>query len=201
MQAGLSGRLAIAWRTDVENSNAQAMRLGFDACIFDTRFLPNNDCGFSIGDTWWDLWFPVACERTAQKSKHCRRSWRTGFIRSIGTRSNGTTMVADSGHGLAAGFTPRNMISVFWPQRCLHDFTHCLRRSALLVCPRSKRCYARLAATCSPPQRRALSLLTQRRYALSLLTQRRCSQQCTMQHFGEQPRRSERYCMQSDVRE
>jgi hypothetical protein len=63
LKAGLNGRVAIAWRIDVGGDKPAAIRLGFDAFFFDTRFLPADDCGFSIGDPCWDQWFPLACER------------------------------------------------------------------------------------------------------------------------------------------
>jgi len=62
LQAGLKGRLALAWRTDVDGASYTAMRLGFDAFFFDVSVLPDDDDGFGIGDTWWDLWFPLACQ-------------------------------------------------------------------------------------------------------------------------------------------
>jgi hypothetical protein len=62
LQAGLVGRLALAWRTDVDGGAHTAMRHGFDGFFFDAAVLPGDDAGFSIGDTWWDLWFPLACE-------------------------------------------------------------------------------------------------------------------------------------------
>ena len=63
----LVGRLdrtcVIAWRVDVgEGVKPAATSHGFDCYFFDTRYLPKDDRGFSIGDTWWDYWFPMACE-------------------------------------------------------------------------------------------------------------------------------------------
>ena len=62
LQAGLDRRLALAWRLDTKADGASAMRYGYDAFFFDTAILPHDDAGFSIGETWWDLWFPHACE-------------------------------------------------------------------------------------------------------------------------------------------
>jgi hypothetical protein len=62
LQAGLAHRLAIAWRIDVNGSKANVYQWGFDAFFFDTDIMPRDDCGFSIGDTWWDLWLPLAFE-------------------------------------------------------------------------------------------------------------------------------------------
>jgi len=33
----------------------------------DTRALATDDVGFSIGEPWWDLWFPLACEMNGAK--------------------------------------------------------------------------------------------------------------------------------------
>jgi hypothetical protein len=58
----------LAWRLDVgANSLPSAFPCGFDAYFFDTRILPIDDAGFSIGEPWWDLWFPVACEMNGAK--------------------------------------------------------------------------------------------------------------------------------------
>jgi hypothetical protein len=62
LQAGLAHLLAIAWRIDVNGSKAEIYKWGFDAFFFDTDIMPRDDCGFSIGDTWWDLWLPLAYE-------------------------------------------------------------------------------------------------------------------------------------------
>ncbi len=53
----------LAWRVDVgANIVPVAASHGFDCYFFDTRYVPKDDYGFSIGDTWWDYWFPMACE-------------------------------------------------------------------------------------------------------------------------------------------
>jgi hypothetical protein len=53
----------VAWRIDVgPDLKPTTMRGGFDAYFFDTEVMPRDDCGFSIGDPWWDYWFPLACE-------------------------------------------------------------------------------------------------------------------------------------------
>ena len=62
LEAGLDGRIALAWRLDDDNGQFSASPYGFDAFFFDTRYLPPDDFGFSIGDAWWDIWFPLACE-------------------------------------------------------------------------------------------------------------------------------------------
>src|SRR5260370_1024738 len=59
MQAGLERSCILAWRVDVgPGIKPAATSHGFDAYFFDTRFIPEDDCGFSIGDPWWDYWFP-----------------------------------------------------------------------------------------------------------------------------------------------
>jgi hypothetical protein len=63
LQAGLAHRLAIAWRIDVDGSKADVDQWGFDAFFFDTEIMPRDDCGFCIGEAWWDRWFPAAYER------------------------------------------------------------------------------------------------------------------------------------------
>src|SRR5215471_12177040 len=62
LEAGLDGRIVLAWRLDDDNGQLSASPYGFDAFFFDTRYLPPDDLGFSIGDAWWDIWFPLACE-------------------------------------------------------------------------------------------------------------------------------------------
>jgi hypothetical protein len=58
----------LAWRVDIgEGIRPAATSHGFDAYFFDTRFLPEDDIGFSIGDPWWDYWFPLACEMRGAK--------------------------------------------------------------------------------------------------------------------------------------
>jgi hypothetical protein len=59
----LDQRLVLAWRLDEEAGRVTAMRYGYDAFFFDTAVLPEEDAGFQIGDTWWDLWFPYACQK------------------------------------------------------------------------------------------------------------------------------------------
>jgi hypothetical protein len=62
LRAGLTHRLAVVWRIDVDGSNADVFQSGFDAFFFDTDMMPRDDCGFSIAETWWDVWFPAAYE-------------------------------------------------------------------------------------------------------------------------------------------
>lgn len=62
LENGLERRIALAWRIDDENGKFSATPYGFDAFFFDTRYLPTDDFGFSIGDTWWDIWLPLACQ-------------------------------------------------------------------------------------------------------------------------------------------
>ncbi len=60
---GLDRSCILAWRVDVgEGIKPAATSHGFDAYFFDVRFLPEDDIGFSIGDPWWDYWFPLVCE-------------------------------------------------------------------------------------------------------------------------------------------
>jgi hypothetical protein len=97
----LAGRLdrtcVLAWRVDVgEGIKPAATSHGFDCYFFDARCLPEDDRGFSIGDTWWDYWFPVACEVAGARLETLaypllthrvhpvawsRRSWATGAQR------------------------------------------------------------------------------------------------------------------------
>lgn len=58
----LEGRALLAWRLDVGDRKPSAVRYGFDSFFFDTKIMPADDAGFSIGDPWWDYWFPLACE-------------------------------------------------------------------------------------------------------------------------------------------
>src|SRR5260370_19644204 len=68
LRAGLEHRIALAWRLDVvDGAQPKTDRYGFDAFFFDTSILPSDDAGFSIGETWWDLWFPLACEACGAK--------------------------------------------------------------------------------------------------------------------------------------
>jgi hypothetical protein len=62
LQKQLEGRALLAWRLDVGDSKPAAVRRGFDAYFFDRQIMPEDDAGFSIGDSWWDYWFPLACE-------------------------------------------------------------------------------------------------------------------------------------------
>jgi hypothetical protein len=63
LQAGLDRTAVLAWRIDVgPDLKPTTMLGGFDAYFFDTEVMPPDDCGFSIGDPWWDYWFPLACE-------------------------------------------------------------------------------------------------------------------------------------------
>jgi hypothetical protein len=63
LRAGLERRIALAWRLDVaDGAKPKADHYGFDAFFFDTSILPSDDAGFSIGESWWDQWFPLACE-------------------------------------------------------------------------------------------------------------------------------------------
>jgi hypothetical protein len=65
---GLDRSCILAWRVDIgEGIKPAATSHGFDAYFFDTRFLPEDDIGFSIGDPWWDYWFPLACEMRGAK--------------------------------------------------------------------------------------------------------------------------------------
>jgi hypothetical protein len=62
LQPHLEGRALLAWRLDVGADTPSAVRYGFDAYFFDAGIMPADDAGFSIGDSWWDYWFPLACE-------------------------------------------------------------------------------------------------------------------------------------------
>jgi hypothetical protein len=62
LQKQLEGRALLAWRLDIGDLKPSAVRYGFDAYFFDTEIMPADDAGFSIGDPWWDYWFPLACE-------------------------------------------------------------------------------------------------------------------------------------------
>lgn len=67
-RAGLEGTCVLAWRLDVgEGRKPAAARHGFDAYFFDVSVIPEDDFGFSIGDPWWDYWFPLACEMRGAK--------------------------------------------------------------------------------------------------------------------------------------
>jgi hypothetical protein len=68
LRAGLDGTAMLAWRIDVGlDLKPTTMRGGFDAYFFDTEVMPKDDCGFSIGDPWWDYWFPLACEMSGAR--------------------------------------------------------------------------------------------------------------------------------------
>jgi hypothetical protein len=62
LERQLAGRALLAWRLDVGDRKPSAARYGFDAYFFDAEIMPEDDAGFSIGDPWWDYWFPLACE-------------------------------------------------------------------------------------------------------------------------------------------
>jgi hypothetical protein len=62
LQKQLEGRALLAWRLDIGDGKPAAVGRGFDAYLFDTEIMPADDAGFSIGDSWWDYWFPLACE-------------------------------------------------------------------------------------------------------------------------------------------
>jgi hypothetical protein len=62
LQMQLDRRALLAWRVDVGDRKPSAVRYGFDAYFFDSEIMPADDAGFSIGDSWWDYWFPLACE-------------------------------------------------------------------------------------------------------------------------------------------
>src|SRR5258707_4626180 len=62
LQRSLERRALLAWRLDVGDGKPSAVQRGFDAYFFDTEIMPEDDAGFSIGDSWWDYWFPLACE-------------------------------------------------------------------------------------------------------------------------------------------
>jgi hypothetical protein len=68
LQAGLDRTAVLAWRIDLgDDLKPTTMRGGFDAYFFDTEVMPRDDCGFSIGDPWWDYWFPLACEMSGAR--------------------------------------------------------------------------------------------------------------------------------------
>jgi hypothetical protein len=64
---GLKGRAAVAWRLDVGGHRPKGQPYGFDAFFFDVAMIPEDDCGFSIGEPFWDTWFPIACEAAGAK--------------------------------------------------------------------------------------------------------------------------------------
>jgi hypothetical protein len=68
LQTGLERTAVLAWRIDIgPDLKPTTMRGGFDAYFFDTEVMPQDDCGFSIGDPWWDYWFPLACEMSGAR--------------------------------------------------------------------------------------------------------------------------------------
>lgn len=67
LERQLEGRALLAWRLDVSDLRPSAARYGFDAFFFDAQIMPADDAGFSIGDPWWDYWFPVACEMSGAR--------------------------------------------------------------------------------------------------------------------------------------
>jgi hypothetical protein len=68
LRAGLDRTAVLAWRIDIGPDLKQTtMRGGFDAYFFDAEVMPRDDCGFSIGDPWWDYWFPMACEMSGAR--------------------------------------------------------------------------------------------------------------------------------------
>lgn len=82
---------------DADGSNPQ-MPLGWDAFFFDTTILPKDDLDFSIGDPWWDIWFPLACAMQGAQIEmlaaplltHCRHPQNWSWIRYVeaGNRFN-----------------------------------------------------------------------------------------------------------------
>jgi hypothetical protein len=67
LERQLEGRALLAWRLDVSDLKPSAARYGFDAFLFDAQVMPADDAGFSIGDPWWDYWFPLACEMSGAR--------------------------------------------------------------------------------------------------------------------------------------
>jgi hypothetical protein len=63
LEARLDRAAVVGWRIDVDSGlRLTSQRGGFDAFFFDTEILPEEDRGFTIGELWWDHWFPLACE-------------------------------------------------------------------------------------------------------------------------------------------
>jgi hypothetical protein len=63
LRAGLDGTVALASPIELSSYFTPEKQLrGFDAHFFDTSIMPPDDCGFSMGEPWWDYWFPIACE-------------------------------------------------------------------------------------------------------------------------------------------
>jgi hypothetical protein len=61
LRADLAGRAILAWRLDTGGENDMTAEPdGLDGFFFDTRHLPTQDAGFTIGAAFWDTWFPVA---------------------------------------------------------------------------------------------------------------------------------------------
>jgi hypothetical protein len=46
--------------------------LGFDGYFFDTDTIPKDDAGFCLGGSWWDYWFPLACEKAGARIEALR---------------------------------------------------------------------------------------------------------------------------------
>jgi hypothetical protein len=68
LKAGLDSTAVLAWRIDLSDDHKPTtMSGGFDAYFFDTEVVPRDDWGFSIGDPWWDYWFPLACEMSGAR--------------------------------------------------------------------------------------------------------------------------------------
>jgi len=61
----LHGRCVLAWRRDATTGTPYPY--GFDAFFFDTSIMPADDAGFSIGEPWWDFWFPYACKENGAR--------------------------------------------------------------------------------------------------------------------------------------
>ncbi len=61
LQSGLAGAAALAWRLNIDElAKPAAEPFGFDAFFFDAKVIPDDDLGFTMGDPWWDTWFPLA---------------------------------------------------------------------------------------------------------------------------------------------
>jgi hypothetical protein len=66
LHVSLAQTVLAGWRIDIGDHKPIAC-IGFDAYFFDISILPEDDAGFSIGDSWWDYWFPFACEIAGAK--------------------------------------------------------------------------------------------------------------------------------------
>jgi hypothetical protein len=101
LERGLNGRALLAWRLDVGSGKPSAVRYGFDAYFFDTEIMPEDDAGFSIGDSWWDYWFPLACEMRGARIEalasvflnRVRSTVATLHSRRAGTHSSGSPII------------------------------------------------------------------------------------------------------------